>query len=82
MEKKQVEISDREYELLQLDPHITSAFEDVIESVVRDGENCFVSVTPNELTELVGYVAEEAVNNPDRRLKKELKTLAAYLKSI
>ena len=82
MAKKQIELTGDEYELLLTDALIYEVFAEVLDSVVHDGENAHIAVTPDELSELIRYVGEESQNVPDRRLKKAFKALGDYLKSV
>jgi len=82
MTKKQVEITDVEYELLLNDSLIYEVFGEIIDAVVHDGENCHISVTGDELNKLARYVQDESENVPDRRQKKLFKTLSKYLNTL
>ncbi len=81
MEKKQIEITEVEFDLLSSNSLVVEKLEDVMESIVRDGENCHVSITQDELAHLIEYVEADA-DAADRRLKKQLLALAKYLKTL
>jgi len=82
MSKKQIELTDFEFELITGNSLIAEDFAEVFEALVHDGENCHLSLTEDELNQLAGYIEAEAVDTEDRRLRRELKKISEYLKSL